>query len=125
MMDGAFEDAVVVRPGGGEHAVLRRFGGGRLQKFLQFALGIFKNWNDAELSKSGVKLPKDEFAGGVKTAIEKHSAKQRLESIGERRQSLATAVLAHRLVVDPQAKFAGTTAHGLVGEILKDVPVPA
>jgi MoxR-like ATPase len=40
-------------------------------------------------------------------------------------QALATAVLAHRIVVDPQAKFAGTTAQGLVGEILKDVPVPA
>ena len=40
-------------------------------------------------------------------------------------QALATAVLAHRIVVDPQAKFAGTTAQGLVGELMKDVPVPA
>jgi MoxR-like ATPase len=40
-------------------------------------------------------------------------------------QALSVPVLAHRIVVDPQAKFAGTTAGALVAEILKSVPVPA
>jgi MoxR-like ATPase len=40
-------------------------------------------------------------------------------------QSLAAAVLAHRIVVDPQAKFAGVTAASLVAEILKGTAAPA
>ena len=40
-------------------------------------------------------------------------------------QALAPSVLAHRVVVDPQAKFSGTSALALVGELLKSVPVPA
>jgi len=40
-------------------------------------------------------------------------------------QELAAPVIAHRLVIDPQAKFAGVTAAGLVAELLKDVKVPA
>jgi len=40
-------------------------------------------------------------------------------------QRLAGAVLAHRIVVDPQAKFAGTGAAALVAEILKGTPAPA
>ena len=38
---------------------------------------------------------------------------------------LAVAVLAHRIVLDPQAKFAGTSAAVLVADILREVPVPA
>jgi len=38
---------------------------------------------------------------------------------------LAVPVLAHRMVLDPQAKFAGTTAAALVAGILREVPVPA
>ncbi|MGE0875478.1 MAG: AAA family ATPase [Burkholderiales bacterium] len=40
-------------------------------------------------------------------------------------QELAVPVIAHRLVLDPQAKFSGITAAGLVGELLKDVKVPS
>jgi MoxR-like ATPase len=40
-------------------------------------------------------------------------------------QALAVAVLAHRTVIDPQARFAGTTAAALVADIVKDVAVPA
>jgi len=40
-------------------------------------------------------------------------------------QELAAPVIAHRLVLDPQAKFSGVTAAGLVGELLKDVKVPS
>jgi MoxR-like ATPase len=35
------------------------------------------------------------------------------------------AVLAHRMVLDPQAKFSGVSAAALVGDILREVPVPA
>ena len=40
-------------------------------------------------------------------------------------QELAVAALAHRMVLDPQARFAGVSAQGLVAEILREVKVPA
>ena len=39
-------------------------------------------------------------------------------------QELAVSVIAHRLVMEPQARFSGRTATGVVEEILKSVPVP-
>ncbi|HEY9297038.1 MAG TPA: MoxR family ATPase [Phormidium sp.] len=39
-------------------------------------------------------------------------------------QELAVAVIAHRLVMEPQARFSGRTAAGVVEEILKSLPVP-
>ena len=40
-------------------------------------------------------------------------------------QELAGPVLAHRLAIEPQARFAGQSADAIVGEIVKTVPVPA
>ena len=40
-------------------------------------------------------------------------------------QEVVPAVLAHRLVLEPQAKFSGTTAASLVAELLRATPVPA
>ena len=40
-------------------------------------------------------------------------------------QELAVPVLAHRMVLDPQAKFSGASAASLVGDLLKEVKVPA
>jgi MoxR-like ATPase len=40
-------------------------------------------------------------------------------------QELAETVLAHRLVLDPQAKFAGLSAASLVADIVREVKVPA
>ena len=40
-------------------------------------------------------------------------------------QELAVATLAHRMVLDPQARFAGVSAHALVADILREVKVPA
>ena len=37
---------------------------------------------------------------------------------------MAIPVIAHRLGLEPQARFSGVTAIGIVGEILKKVPVP-
>src|SRR5271170_381838 len=37
---------------------------------------------------------------------------------------VATPVIAHRLVLEPQAKFSGTTTRQVMDEILKRVPVP-
>lgn len=43
----------------------------------------------------------------------------------EQIQEIAVPVIAHRMVMDPQARFSGLTALGVVNEILKKVPVPA
>lgn len=40
-------------------------------------------------------------------------------------QEIAEAVMAHRMVLDPQARFSGQTPEGVVRDILKKVPVPA
>ncbi len=40
-------------------------------------------------------------------------------------QEIALPVIAHRLVMDPQARFSGATPQGVVEEILKELPVPA
>ena len=40
-------------------------------------------------------------------------------------RDMAVSVLAHRLSLDPSAKFSGMTAQNVVTEILKSVPVPA
>src|SRR6266567_3032860 len=40
-------------------------------------------------------------------------------------QEIAVPVIAHRLALEPQAKFAGVTARGVVEEILKKTKVPA
>lgn len=39
-------------------------------------------------------------------------------------QELAVSVIAHRLVMDPQARFSGRTAAGVVEEIVTATPVP-
>ncbi len=43
----------------------------------------------------------------------------------EQVQELAVAVIAHRLLMEPQARFSGRTAETVVAEILSFVPVPA
>jgi MoxR-like ATPase len=43
----------------------------------------------------------------------------------EQIQEIAVPVIGHRLVMDPQARFSGTTAEGIVEEILKSITVPA
>jgi len=40
-------------------------------------------------------------------------------------QELAVPVIAHRMIMEPQARFSGQTARSVVEEILKKVPVPA
>jgi MoxR-like ATPase len=43
----------------------------------------------------------------------------------EQVQELAVPVIAHRLVMEPQARFSGQTARGVVEEVVKKVRVPA
>ena len=43
----------------------------------------------------------------------------------EQIQKLAVSVIAHRLVLDPQSRFSGVTARGVVEDIVKKLPVPA
>ena len=40
-------------------------------------------------------------------------------------QEMASATIAHRLSLEPQAKFSGLTGRGVVDEVLKKLPVPA
>jgi len=40
-------------------------------------------------------------------------------------QEMAVPVIAHRMVLDPQARFSGLTTRGIVEEILKKIPAPA
>src|SRR5690349_3429224 len=40
-------------------------------------------------------------------------------------QELAAPVIAHRLSLEPQARFSGVTTDGIVSELLKKIPVPA
>jgi MoxR-like ATPase len=40
-------------------------------------------------------------------------------------REMAVPVIAHRMVVEPQARFAGVTTAGLVEEILAKVPMPS
>jgi MoxR-like ATPase len=40
-------------------------------------------------------------------------------------RELAVPVLAHRLVLDPQAKFSGMTARQVVEDVLRELPAPA
>ena len=39
-------------------------------------------------------------------------------------QDVAVDVIAHRLVVEPEAKYAGRTGRAIVEELLQEVPVP-
>jgi MoxR-like ATPase len=43
----------------------------------------------------------------------------------EQIQELAVPVIAHRLVLEPQARFSGLTARGIVEDIVKRIAVPA
>ena len=43
----------------------------------------------------------------------------------EQIQDLAVPVIAHRMVMEPQARFSGVSARGVVEEVLKKTPVPA
>ncbi len=43
----------------------------------------------------------------------------------EQIQELAVMVIAHRLVMQPQARFSGQTAAGVVQDILRTIPVPS
>jgi MoxR-like ATPase len=40
-------------------------------------------------------------------------------------QDIAIDVIAHRLVIDPQARFSGVTARSMVADLVRSVPVPA
>jgi MoxR-like ATPase len=40
-------------------------------------------------------------------------------------QELAVPVIAHRMVLEPQARFSGVTASGVLAQILKSIPVPS
>ena len=91
MMHGAFEDAVVVGPAGGDHMVAGGLGGIGLQQFLEFPFWIFENWNDRQFAEGAEELPQDKLPRGLEAAIKKDGAQERLERVGKRRWPVATA----------------------------------
>lgn len=40
-------------------------------------------------------------------------------------QEIAVSAIAHRMMLDPQARFSGTTAQGVVERLLRELPVPS
>jgi hypothetical protein len=92
VMDGAFKKAVVIWPRSGCDIILGRLGGNSLEKFLEFALGIFERGNDGQRADSAMKLAKDEFTGRIKTAIEENRPEQRFESVRKSGSAVAATV---------------------------------
>jgi MoxR-like ATPase len=43
----------------------------------------------------------------------------------EQIQEVAVPIIAHRLVMEPQARFSGQTARGVVEEVVKKIKMPA
>lgn len=77
-------------------------------------------------------VPEVQLAASPRAALTLMKAARVLSLFDERTfvgpddiQVLALDVIAHRLVLDPQAKFSGLTARHIVDEILTTIPVPA
>ena len=64
---------------------LRRTG---LQKFLQFALGIFERRYDFERAKSGMELGENKPTRNLEPGIQKDRSQQRFKSIRQGRRTL-------------------------------------
>jgi hypothetical protein len=92
VMDGAFEESVVVRAGGGDDVILGRVGGNGLEQFLKFAFGIFECGNDRESPYSPMELAKYEFTGRLKATVEENSAEKGLKRIGQSGGTIAASV---------------------------------
>lgn len=92
MMDGAFENSVMIRAGHGYDAVLRSLRGSGLQELLQFTFRVFQYRNDVEASEGIVKLAKNKVLCRLEPAIEKNGAEQRFKGVGQRRTSIPSAV---------------------------------
>jgi hypothetical protein len=92
VLDGAFEEAVVVRASSSDNVILGRLGGKGLEEFLEFALGILECGDDRQCADDAMKLAKNEFAGCFKAAIEENRAEKRFECVGQSGGTFAPAV---------------------------------
>lgn len=92
VMDSALKEPIVVRPRGGYDIILGRLGGDSLEKFLQFALGIFERGNDGQRADSAMKLAKDEFTGRIEATVEKNRPEQRFKSVRKSGSAVAATV---------------------------------
>jgi hypothetical protein len=110
MVDGAFEEAVVIGTGGRDDVILGRLGGNRLKEFLKFAFGILERGNHGQSADCAMELTQDEFTGGIKTAIKKNRTEKGFKCIRESRRPVAAAVEFFTPTQDellPEAKLAG------------------
>ena len=89
---GAFELAVMVRAGGGEHLIKRGVGRPRLQQLLQFAFRIFNarrvRWQRGEIRR---KLAQHKLPRGFKAAVQKDGSEQGFKAVRQRGFSFAPA----------------------------------
>src|SRR5687768_1924540 len=76
VVDGAFEDAVVVGAGHGGHLVLGWVGGLGLEDFLEFAFGVVEAGDGVELAEGVGKGVEDELAGGFVAAVQEDGAQE-------------------------------------------------
>ena len=110
----AFKHAVVVRAGGGDNVIFRRFRRAGLQQLLQLALRIFNDRQHAHLAERGAEFAQDEFTRHVEAAVQKNRAEQRLERVRQRGRAFPPAV--HFLAVAQHQLRAEAERAGVFGQ---------
>ena len=81
----------MVRAGGGDDVILRRFRRTRLQQLLQLALRIFNRRYYAQFAERRAEFAQDEPARGIETAVQKNGAQQGLKRIRQRGRAFPAA----------------------------------
>ena len=114
MLHRAFKHPVVVRPGGGNHVIFRRFGRARLQQFLQLALRIFDDRQHVQFAEGRAKFAQNEFARRLKSAVQKNRAEQRFKRVRQRGRAFAPAV--HFLAAAQNQMRAEAEGAGVFGQ---------
>lgn len=114
VLDGAFEEAIMIGSGRGDDVILWRLRGKGLQQFLEFAFRIFERGDDRQRTDYAMKLAKNEFTGGLKAAVEKNRAEKRFESVRQSGGTFATAVQFFASTQDEM--FAQTELASMVSE---------
>jgi hypothetical protein len=92
VVDGAFEDTVVVGAGDGGDMVLRSGGGGGLKEFLEFTLGVFEDGDGVYLGKGSAEMGGNEFFGVGKATVQENRAEDGFEGVGQGGGTVAAAV---------------------------------
>lgn len=114
MVDGAFEDAVVVGTGHGGELVFGWVGGLGLEEFLEFAFGVVEGGDGFEFAKGVAKGAENVLAGFVVAAVEEDGAEEGFVGVGEVGGTVAAA--GGFFAAGKDEVFAKSEAFGLGGE---------